>query len=94
MLQQKLIEPIMDRALIYIDDILLLSPTEESHIQLLQQFVDLVHSRGIRLFEKMMIIGQKEIKFLGMSIKEGQYQPEPHVEHELLKYPEEFMTKK
>lgn len=72
----KICIPIMDRAFIYINDIFLFSPTEESHIQLLEQFANLVYSYGIMLYEKKMIIGQKEIQSLGMTIREGQYQPD------------------
>ncbi len=46
------------------------------------------------LAEKKMVIGQEEIQFLGMSISDGQYRPEPHVTQELLKFPEESLTKK
>ncbi|PKI56586.1 hypothetical protein CRG98_023030 [Punica granatum] len=86
--------PIMDQALIYIDDILLFSSSEEAHILLLRRFSEIVQNYGIILSEKKMVIGQREINFLGMQLANGQYQPEPHVAQELLKYPEESLTKK
>ncbi len=63
--------PIMDHALVYIDDILLFSPFREAHVKLLQQFSKLVSDYGIILAEKKMVIGQEEIQFLGMSISNG-----------------------
>ncbi|PKI76592.1 hypothetical protein CRG98_002901 [Punica granatum] len=86
--------PIMDQALVYIDDILLFSPSEETHIILLRRFSEIIQDYGIMLSEKKTIIGQREINFLGMQLANGQYQPEPHVARKLLKYPEESLTKK
>ncbi|PKI77244.1 hypothetical protein CRG98_002365 [Punica granatum] len=64
---------IMDHAFVYIDDILLFGPIEEAHVHLLQQFSDIVLSYGIMLFDKKMVIGQKEIQFLEMKLANGQY---------------------
>lgn len=47
----------MDSALVYIDDILPFSPTEESHIQLLDQFAEFICLYGIMLSEKKIVIG-------------------------------------
>lgn len=35
----KIFEPVLDRALIYIDDILLFSKTMEEHVQLIKEFM-------------------------------------------------------
>ncbi|PKI37954.1 hypothetical protein CRG98_041667 [Punica granatum] len=86
--------PIMDQALVYIGDNLLFNPTGEAHVHLLRRFSEIVKPYGIMLFEKKMVIGQREINFLGMQLANGQYQLEPHEAQELLKYPEELLTKK
>ncbi|PKI43694.1 hypothetical protein CRG98_035893 [Punica granatum] len=86
--------PIMDQALVYIDDILLFSPSEEAHIKLLQRFSEIIEAYGIMLSEKKMVVGQRRINFLGMWLANGQYQLEPHVAQMLLKYLEESLTKK
>ncbi|KAK9044314.1 hypothetical protein V6N11_072625 [Hibiscus sabdariffa] len=46
------------------------------------------------LSERKMKIAQKEIEFLGMNLKGGQYQPGPHIAQELLKFPKEDLAKK
>ncbi|PKI77243.1 hypothetical protein CRG98_002364 [Punica granatum] len=85
--------PIMDWALIYIDNILLFSSIEKAHVHLLQPFLNIVSSYEIMLSEKKMVIGQKKIQFFGMKLANGQYQSEPHVALEILKYSEESLTK-
>ncbi|KAL4281917.1 hypothetical protein GQ457_03G000800 [Hibiscus cannabinus] len=46
----RIFQPIMDQALIYIDDILLYSPDEESHLKLLKHFSQLVAYYGVMLY--------------------------------------------
>lgn len=62
---------ILHTALIYIDDILLFSPTKEAYKDLLTQFAYLVLKYGIVLFEKKMIMSKKEIEFLGMRLHDS-----------------------
>ena len=68
-----LFQPLLNNALIYVDDILLFSKDEESHKKLLTEFYNLVKSQGIILLEKKMIIGQSSINFLGVNISDGKY---------------------
>ncbi|KAK6940364.1 Reverse transcriptase domain [Dillenia turbinata] len=65
--------------LIYIDDILLFSDTVEKHLELLQRFHQITIDHRIMLSEKKMIIEEKEIDFLGMKIKDGRMQLQPHI---------------
>ncbi|KAG8472716.1 hypothetical protein CXB51_034748 [Gossypium anomalum] len=90
----RIFHPIMENALVYIDDILLYSKDEESHVLLLQQFHSLVLRYGIMLSKKKMKINKSEINFLGMDIKDGSYQPQPHIAQELLKFPDENLSQK
>nr|GEW29905.1 RNA-directed DNA polymerase homolog [Tanacetum cinerariifolium] len=76
-------EPILANTLVYIDDILLFSPDEQSHAELLSKFYSLV-----MLSEKKIEVGVTTIQFLGMEIFDGKYYPQPHVAQELLKFPD------
>ncbi|KAH9769356.1 hypothetical protein KPL71_011966 [Citrus sinensis] len=51
-------------------------------------------AHGIMLSEKKSSIGKESIDFLGMVIKDGHYQPGPHIATELLKFPDTNFTKK
>ncbi|GJX59742.1 putative zinc finger, CCHC-type containing protein [Tanacetum coccineum] len=75
-------EPILSNTLVYIDDILLFSPDEQSHAELLSKFYSLVTKYGIMLSEKKMEVGVTTIQFLGMEISDGKYQPQPYVAQE------------
>ncbi|KAG8493395.1 hypothetical protein CXB51_010802 [Gossypium anomalum] len=90
----RIFHPIMENALVYIDDILLYSKDEEFHVLLLQQFHSLVVKYGIMLSEKKMNINKSEINFFGMDIKDGRYQPQPHIAQELLKFPDKNLSQK
>ncbi|KAL4378433.1 hypothetical protein GQ457_02G038020 [Hibiscus cannabinus] len=90
----KIFQPIMEQALIYIDDILLYSPDEEAHLKPLKHFSRLVAQHGIMLSERKMKINQREIEFLGMNLKDGRYHPGPHIAQELMKFPNENLSKK
>nr|GEY79063.1 putative reverse transcriptase domain, viral movement protein [Tanacetum cinerariifolium] len=87
-------EPILANTLVYIDDILLFSPDEQSHAELLSKFYSRITKYGIMLSEKKMEVGVITIQFLGMEISDGKYQPQPHVAQELLKFPDELSSQK
>ena len=65
-----LFQPLLENALIYVDDILLFS---KAHEELLTKFYNLVKSQGIMLSKKKMVIGQTSIELLGMTISDGKY---------------------
>ena len=65
-----LFQPLLENALIYVDDILLFS---KAHEELLTEFYNLVKSQGIMLSKKKMVIGQTSIELLGMTISDGKY---------------------
>ena len=67
----RIYNPILHKALIYINDILLFSQDEQAHHNLLAQFIYLTEAHGVMLFEKKMIIGQAQIDFLGMKLIKG-----------------------
>ena len=69
----KIFNPIMKNALIYIDDILLFSLDESSQRNLFERFHHIVQQYGIMLVEKKMTIRTREVDFLKMHFKDGQY---------------------
>ncbi|KAH9752199.1 hypothetical protein KPL71_014610 [Citrus sinensis] len=90
----KIFNLILYHALVYIDDILLFASDHESHQKLLLDFFSIVQAHGIMLSAKKSSLGKESIDFLGMLIKDGQYQPGPHIVTELLKFPATNLTKK
>ena len=88
----KIFGPILHHALVYINDLLLFSFDHESHQKLLSDFFQIVQAYG--LSEKKSSIGKESIDFLGMVIKDGQYQPSPHIAVELLKFPDTHLNRK
>jgi len=90
----KVFEPMLQSALIYIDDVLLFSKDEDSHTPLLKQFAEIVHHHGIMLSESKMLICQKEIEFLGMVFTDGASTPDTHITEELQKFPYDPLTRK
>ncbi|WVZ01682.1 hypothetical protein V8G54_022488, partial [Vigna mungo] len=90
----KIFEPILENAIIYIDDILLFSKHIVTHKKLLDQFFSLADQYGIMLAEKKIHLAQSEIDFLGMHFSKGFYQPQKHIAEELLKFPDHSLTTK
>ncbi|XP_057989380.1 uncharacterized protein LOC131172506 [Hevea brasiliensis] len=90
----RIFEPFLHSALIYIDDILLFSKDVTAHRTLLLTFQQLVDSYGIMLSEKKSSLAQTDIDFLGMKLKDGKYQPGPHIAEELLKFPDKNLIVK
>ena len=90
----KIFSPIMENALIYINDILLFSLDETSHRNLLERFHQIIQQYGIILVEKKMTIATTEVDFLGMHLKYGQYVAQPHISQELYNFPNSNLTRK
>ena len=90
----QIFQPILHSALIYIDDILLFSGTQDDHRHLLNQFFDIIQSHGIMLSAKKSTITTNNIEFLGMTIKDGHYQPGKHIAQELIHFPDQHLSKR
>ncbi|KAH9716855.1 hypothetical protein KPL71_021598 [Citrus sinensis] len=90
----QIFQPILYHELIYIDDILLFSGSHDDHRQLLTQFYDLIHSHGIMLSARKIIIATDNVEFLGMIKKDGHYQPGKHIAQELLHFPDQQLSKR
>ncbi|ESQ44802.1 hypothetical protein EUTSA_v10003417mg, partial [Eutrema salsugineum] len=90
----RIFKPLLHTALIYIDDILLFSTSEEDHIRSLRQFQGIVEEYGIMLSARKMIVAQPNIDFLGMQITEGKFTPQAHLATALLDFPDENLTRR
>ncbi|RDX83586.1 hypothetical protein CR513_35475, partial [Mucuna pruriens] len=90
----RIFEPLLEHAIIYIDDILLFSRNMETHKALLNQFFDIANQYGLMFSEKKIHLAQSEIDFLGMHFSQGSYQPQPHIAEELLKFPDQSLIVK
>ena len=90
----KIFSPIMENALIYINDILLFSPDETSHKNLLERFHQIVQQYEIMLAGKKMTIVTTEVDFLGLHLKDGQYVAQPHISQKLHNFPDSHLTRK
>jgi len=88
----QIFKQILTSALIYIDDILLFSPGENSHKELLENFYQLSYQYGLMLSSTKSQIGTTEIEFLIMKFSRGKYSPQPHLVEELLKFLEKNFT--
>ena len=62
--------------------------------KLFLDFFHIVQAYEIMLSKKKSSIGKESIDFLGMMIKDGHYQPSPHIAIELLKFRDTNLTKK
>lgn len=85
--------PYQENMLVYVDDILIASKTEEEHLQQLSDFKALVISHGIVLSEKKSKICQKEIDFLGLTIDNAGMKLQPHVSEKVNEFPDKFTKK-
>ena len=90
----QIFQPILHSALIYIDDILLFSGAPDDHRHLLNQFFDIIQFHGIMLSAKKSTIATHTIEFLGMTIKDGHYQPGKHIAQELIHFPDQHLSKR
>ena len=90
----QIFQPILHSALIYINDILLFSGTQDEHRHLLNQFFNIIQSHGIMLSAKKSTLATHKIEFLGMTIKDGHYQSGKHIAQELIHFPDQHFSKR
>lgn len=77
-----------DFIITYIDDILVHSPDEETHLEHLAIFFKEVQDHGIVLSEKKMKLFQDNVDFLGLHVYKGQIQMQPHVLTKISEFPD------
>lgn len=66
-------ESILHNALVYIDDILLLSESMDEHRMLLQDFLEITKNFRVMLSKKKTTVGSSNIKFLEMKTTNETY---------------------
>jgi len=64
-------------AMVYIDDIIIFSETEEEHLQHLRTFYERMKEFNFRINPKKLQPLQKKIKILGHIVQNGRYEPDP-----------------
>ncbi|QHF16180.1 polyprotein [Camellia lemon glow virus] len=74
---------------VYIDDILIFSPTPEAHKKHLAQFVEICKEHGLVLSPTKMKVAQAQIDFLGSTITNGGLQMQPHIIQKVVDFDEE-----
>ena len=59
-----------EKMVIYIDDVLIMSPNKEQHLKDLEEFYEIMKKEGFLIKEKKSYIGQKRVPFLGHYVNE------------------------
>nr|CAB42622.1 putative polyprotein (aspartic proteinase, reverse transcriptase, ribonuclease H) [Nicotiana tabacum] len=84
----------LENCIIYIDDILLYSRTENEHIKLLEKFIHIVEISGISLSKKKAEVMKNQIEFLGIQIDKNGIKMQTHVVQKIINLNETLDTKK
>ena len=62
---------------VYLDDILLATPTVDAHLQLLDQVLQRLHAYGVVVNPAKCVLGQQQVTFLGHSVDASGVRPLP-----------------
>lgn len=63
--------------LVYIDDVIVFSKTEEAHLHHLEEVFKRIRQAGMKLKPKKCFLGRKEVTFLGHKVGQDGVQPDP-----------------
>ena len=66
-----------ESVLVYIDDLLIATETEEKHVEVFAQLIARLHQANLTLGAKKCFIGRKSVKFLGHVVSEEGLAPDP-----------------
>ncbi|QIE08170.1 replicase [Epiphyllum virus 4] len=80
----KIFRPYYEFILVYIDDILIFSHTEEDHLKHIKIFKECILQNGITLSNKKSELGKTTIHFLGVIITHGGIELQPHIIDKIL----------
>ena len=84
----------LENCIVYIDDILLYSRTQEEHIRLLEKFIHIITYSGISLSKKKAEIMKTQIEFLGIQIDKNGIKMQNHIVQKIINSEEQIDTKK
>lgn len=91
---QTILNPLDKFSMVYIDDIVVFSKTEEEHFMHVTQVLDAIKRHGIILAKKKCQLFKRKINFLGLVIDEGHYYPQPHILEKIQLFPDRLQDKK
>ena len=74
-------------AFVYLDDILIASPSPEAHKKHLRELFRLLDVNGININRKKCTFGKSEVKYLGHLVNQDGIRPLPSRVEDLLKFP-------
>ena len=84
----------LENCIVYIDDILLYSRTQEEHIRLLEKFIHIITYSGISLSKKKAEIMKTQIEFIGIQIDKNGIKMQNHIVQKIINSEEQIDTKK
>ena len=84
----------IENCVVYIDDILLYSKTQDEHIRLLEKFIHIIEYSGISLSKKKADIMKNQIEFLGIQIDKNGIKMQTHIVQKIINSNEQLDTKK
>ena len=79
---------------VYVDDMLISSPTKEQHLDHLNTFINLCQTHGIGLSKKKSIIGEQKIDFLGLLIDSEGIELQNHILEKIKYFLEKIIDRK
>ncbi|KAK0597685.1 hypothetical protein LWI29_027609 [Acer saccharum] len=68
-----------DFCMVYIDDILIFSKTQEDHLEHLKVVAQKLKDNGVVLSKKKLELNRTNISFLGVELEKGRVILQPHV---------------
>ncbi|AAF08289.1 polyprotein [Tobacco vein clearing virus] len=84
----------LENCIVYIDDILLYSRTQDEHIKLLEKFAHIIENSGISLSKTKAEIMKNQIEFLGIQIDKNGIKMQTHIVQKIINLDENIDTKK
>jgi len=84
----------LENCIVYIDDILLYSRTQDEHIKLLEKFIHIIENSGISLSKTKAEIMKNQIEFLGIQIDKNGIKMQTHIVQKIINLDENIDTKK
>ena len=84
----KLLLPIRNFAVIYIDDILIFSENEQIHEEHLEKFIELIENRGLNISPNKAELRKNRIGFLGQYISPEGIELQEHISKKVLEFSE------